>query len=73
MPPQAQHLESLSRSDILETPLAEVFDRIVRLATGIFAVPIATISLATSSKFTTSATPRSAALNRSRVGNAAPT
>jgi GAF domain-containing protein len=45
MPPQAQHLESLSRADILETPLADVFDRIVRLATGIFGVPIATISL----------------------------
>jgi GAF domain-containing protein len=45
MPPQAQHLEALSRAEILETPLAEVFDRIARLATGIFAVPIATISL----------------------------
>jgi len=45
MPPQAQHLEALSRSDLLETPLAEVFDRIARMATGIFAVPVATISL----------------------------
>lgn len=45
MSPQAQHLEALSRADILETPLAEVFDRIVRLAAGIFAVPIATVSL----------------------------
>jgi len=45
MPPQAQHLEALSAPDILETPLAEVFDRIVRLATGIFAVPVAVISL----------------------------
>ena len=45
MPPQAQHLEALSRAEILETPLAEVFDRIVRMASGIFAVPIATISL----------------------------
>jgi GAF domain-containing protein len=45
MPPQAQHLEALSRADILVTPLAEVFDRIVRMATGIFSVPIATISL----------------------------
>jgi GAF domain-containing protein len=45
MPPNAQHLEALSRADILETPLAEVFDRIARLATGVFAVPIATVSL----------------------------
>jgi len=45
MPPEAQHLEALSRSEILETPLAEVFDRIARIATGIFTVPIATISL----------------------------
>ena len=45
MPPKAQHLEALSRSDILVTPLADVFDRIVRMATGIFSVPIATISL----------------------------
>jgi GAF domain-containing protein len=45
MPPNAQHLEALSQPDILETPLAEVFDRIVRLATGVFAVPIATVSL----------------------------
>jgi GAF domain-containing protein len=45
MPPNAQHLEALSRADILETPLAEAFDRIVRMATGVFAVPIATVSL----------------------------
>jgi GAF domain-containing protein len=45
MPPKAQHLEALSAPEILETPLAEVFDRIVRLATGLFAVPVATISL----------------------------
>src|SRR5882724_6568252 len=45
MPPEAQHLEALSRSEILETPLAEVFDRIARIATGIFTVPIATVSL----------------------------
>jgi len=45
MPPKAQHLEALSRAEILETPLAEVFDRIVRIATGIFAVPIAAVSL----------------------------
>jgi GAF domain-containing protein len=45
MPSNAQHLEALSRADILETPLAEVFDRIVRMATGVFAVPIATVSL----------------------------
>jgi len=45
MPPKAQHLEALSRSDLLETPLAEVFDRIARMATGIFSVPVATISL----------------------------
>jgi GAF domain-containing protein len=45
MPPQLQHLEAMSRAELLETPLAEVFDRIVRMATGIFAVPIATVSL----------------------------
>ena len=45
MPPKAQHLEALSAPDILETPLGEVFDRIVRLAMGIFGVPVVTISL----------------------------
>jgi GAF domain-containing protein len=45
MAPNAQHLEALSRTEILETPLAEVVDRIVRLATNVFAVPIATVSL----------------------------
>jgi len=45
MPPEVQHLEALSRTELLETPLAEVFDRIARIATGIFAVPIATASL----------------------------
>ena len=45
MPPQAQHLEALSRPEPLETPLAEVFDRIGRLATGVFAVPVAAVSL----------------------------
>ena len=45
MPSKAQLLEALSRAEILETPLAEVFDRIVHIATGIFAVPIVTVSL----------------------------
>jgi GAF domain-containing protein len=45
MPPNVQHLEALSRAELLETPLAEVVDRIVRIATGIFAVPVATVAL----------------------------
>jgi PAS domain S-box-containing protein len=42
---EAERLEALRRYDVLDTPPEEAFDRITRLATGYFDMPIALVSL----------------------------
>ena len=44
-PSEEARLAALQRYDILDTPPEEAFDRIVKLATTIFDVPIALVSL----------------------------
>jgi PAS domain S-box-containing protein len=44
-PNEAQRLQSLQRLEILDTPPEPSFDRITRLATQLFGVPIALVSL----------------------------